>query len=382
MGITGLSGFEARNAELYGARWSALSQAIRRGTATVALIPPFFCHIPEQQEEGERRPTSEINAAELEGSAYYRRSEIPYCYEQQVFQESSQGTDIREVDLYEKKAVLNANNLVATVADCVYHMNPGLCYACHCLDASPGDRVLDMFAHGGGHSLIFASLMFPSTETMSGISGEGRSTAEVIALINRARKEMHDKTDKSFLVCAESRRVMYDACKCNLRKYLPERLLSSMSIQTLCHDGEEHKLRRFGTFDRIFVRIPQSVDPASPYQWSKRNVKASSAKALAALNTALGLLRPEGTILYVTHSLDPMENELVIHTMLQSTSQLRHETIDMPTVLKKIRNKLSWTQEVDAKLPSVESRKYGCALMPDKTPCGPLYICKLVSIKQ
>ncbi|GFE54151.1 NOL1 NOP2 sun family protein [Babesia ovis] len=381
MVLSGNVAFEAHYAKIYGERWEALSKALRRTAPIVAVIPPFYCHIPDLMEH-EQRPAKEVTAVDLEGTAYYRKSDLPFCYHQAIFDASSDSDiNLDDIELYDKKAILNANNLVAVVANSIYYMDLGLCYACHALGASPGDRVLDMFAHNGAHSLVFASLMFPCGNTMSGITCEGKSTLEVVALINRAREEMVGKGDKSLLVCAEARRGLYDTCVDNLKKYIPEKLLSSMSIQTLCYDAQNHKLKRFGTFDKIFVRVPTSTDGGSTSQWSQRLVKTNSAKALAALNTAISLLKPGGTIIYVTQSLDPMENELVIHTVLQSASQICHADIDLTKDLEKLRQKISWSSESSTLLPSAEKRRYGCALMPDKTDCGPWYICKLVSNK-
>ncbi|GIX62884.1 RNA methyltransferase [Babesia caballi] len=379
MELTGAAAFESHYANLYGERWAAVSRGLRRPTTTVAVIPPFFSQIPDQLENEQCSPP-EVSAEELEGSVYYRKTDLPFCYDQAAFDASApESPNPADLPLYAKKAVFNANSFVATAADCAYHMDLGVCYACHCLGAAPGDRVLDMFAQGAGHCLIFAGLMFPSAESLSGISGEGRSTLEVVAMINRARESMQGKAETSMLVCADSHRTPHEKSVENLRKYVPDRLLSSMSIQTICYDAEDHKLGRFGAFDRIFLRLPRAFDAATLHKWSKRAVKASSAKALAALNNAVRLLKPGGTILYCTHSLDPLENELVVHTVLQSTSAVRHEPIDASLVLRELHERLQWRPEAPASLPAVETRKYGCALMPDESRNGPLYICKLVS---
>ncbi|CDR94431.1 hypothetical protein, conserved [Babesia bigemina] len=372
------SAFDSHYADLYGKRWAALSRCLRRAPTAVAVIPPFFEQIPDQSEL-DQCSAPEVSVEDLQGSSYYRRTVLPFCYEQRTFDSRTKSDPSpSELTLYAKKAIFNANNFVVKAEDCVYYMDVGLCFACHCLGVAPGDRVFDMFAHGGGHSLIFASLMFSQGESHTGISGEGRSTLEMVELINQAREAKQRYAETSLLVCGETRRSVHQTTEDILKKYLPKRLLDAASVQTVHHHADHQKIRRYGLFDRIFVRVPQSADTADPNTWSKRGLKASSARALGALNCAAKLLKPGGTIVYCSHSLDPMENELIVHTVLASIPELRSEPIDAQSLTDQLRTSLAWETELPSALPTSETRKYGCAFMPDTSPCGPLYICKLV----
>lgn len=381
MRYTGVSDFEGHYASLYGSRWPGISKGLQRSIRHVNLIPPFFSHIPEQLEM-EEAVSSDVSVEELNGSMYYRSGSLPLCYKALEFNKANHhNPDPNTIALYEKKAVFNANSFVSTVAECACTIDYGVAYACHCLGVEPGDKVLDMFGHTGRHSLIFASLLFYHNESYTGILDESKSTTEVVALINKLKEKTQTNDNTSLLVCSESRRGMHEKSVETLGRYLPEKLLNSMSIQCVCYDPEDSNLQRFGKFNRIFIRIPQLMDNSTLGKWNMRSVKASSKKALAALNAAVKLLKDGGSIIYCTHSLDPMENELVIHTVLDSSPCLRHEPIDLNAILETLYVRLNWKVDL-SDLPNVETRTYGCALMPDETPYGPIYMCKIVLQKK
>ncbi|KAK1443431.1 hypothetical protein BgAZ_203070 [Babesia gibsoni] len=379
MGFPGIAGFESHYSRIYGSRWQGISKALKSDTLYTTLIPPFISKIPEQSELEGVEPC--VTSEELEGVTYYRATDLPFCYEAVEYRTCDPDCpDPTDIELFDKLAVFNSNSFVSRLSECAYTMEYAVAFACYSLGVKPGDKVLDMFSHTGGHSLIFSSLLFYEASQFALLSDGTKSTTEVVEMINKL-KDKNSPIETALLVCSESRKTMHDKSVDMLKKYLPEKLLNSMCVQTVSYDPEDANLSRFGTFNRIFVRMPQLFDNACLSKWSERAVKQNSTKALTVLNSASKLLKEGGSIIYCNHSFDPLDNELVIHTLLKSRPGLREEPIDLEATIATLQERLIWKAQLPG-LPKAETRTYGCALMPDDTPCGPLYICKLVSVNR
>jgi NOL1/NOP2/sun family putative RNA methylase len=166
-------------------------------------------------------------------------------------------------------------------------------WAAPLLDPRPGDRVLDLCAAPGGKTTHLAELL----------AGEGS------------------------LVCADVNETRIRALLGNIYR------LGHTGVITVAGDG-----RRFpeeALFDRIMVDVPCSSEgtlrkrggtiPGHSDKWSRQVTRAQE----KLLRKAVQLVRPGGTLLYVTCTFGPEENEGILTRVLADTP-LEVERLDLP----------------------------------------------------
>ena len=128
-------------------------------------------------------------------------------------------------------------------------------------------------------------------------------------------------------------------------------------------DAVNYGLRRKKEFDFILLDAPcgseahllennQSMD-----DWKLSRSKRLSSLQYSLLCSALEAAKIEGEILYMTCSISPLENDLVIEKFLQKKGS-RVELLQMDQV-------------------EGEETRYGKIFLPDRSLMGPLYICHL-----
>lgn len=210
-----------------------------------------------------------------------------------------------------------------------YFMDPASLLTASVLPVEGSERVLDMCAAPGGKTLVIASKILAS-----------HSPTEVIANeISGPRRE---------------------ALKKVLQNYIPTEKRQNFWVKG--QDGVKYGLHQPESFDAILLDAPCSgeahlIENKKELEaWSPKRSQGLSIKQYSLMSSAWSALRPGGTLLYSTCSINPQENESVIEKLLK----------------KKGLN----VQIVSAKLSQEPERlKYGFQFFPDQFGFGPIYGC-------
>jgi 16S rRNA (cytosine967-C5)-methyltransferase len=168
------------------------------------------------------------------------------------------------------EGTLSLRKLAPTIRAAVWPMDEGSQRVAHALGASPGERVLDLCAGGGGKSRLLAS------------------TGAVV--------------------------VAADIDAGRLRKSVPA------GVQAIVADGL-HPPFSAGSFDRVLVDAPCSGTgtlrraPDLALRLDERELPTLVSRQEALLRSALMLVRPGGRVVYATCSLLDEENEGVVRAV-------------------------------------------------------------------
>jgi len=142
------------------------------------------------------------------------------------------------------------------------------------LDAKPGEKILDMCAAPGGKTTQLAAMM--------------QNKGELFAF------ELKQERMRSLVTNLERCGVA------NCAAFL----------------GDASRSRKFAPFDRILLDAPCSGNYVTDKNWFTRRtldgIKRSAQIQRKLLRVASDVLKPNGTLIYSTCSLDPLENELNI----------------------------------------------------------------------
>jgi 16S rRNA (cytosine967-C5)-methyltransferase len=171
-----------------------------------------------------------------------------------------------------------------------YVQDPSTLVACDLLAPRPGEQVLDMCAAPGGKTTYLAALM----------QNEGR------------------------LIACD----LYESRVARLRENL--RRLGVRNARALVHDCmTAEPPAGLGEFDRILVDAPCSntgvIRRRVDVRWrlTEEDFLRMPAQQLALLRRAAAMLRPGGTLVYSTCSLEPEENDALIEKALSEIPDLR-----------------------------------------------------------
>lgn len=163
-----------------------------------------------------------------------------------------------------------------------YLQEPSAMSAAECLEAQPGETVLDLCAAPGGKS----------TQLAAALQGQGLLVANEIHPVRaRALSENLER-------CGVTNAVVTNET--------PERLLERFPL----------------FFDRILVDAPCSGEgmfrklPEAVDEWSPEKVSECHRMQLDILDAAAAMLKPGGTLVYSTCTFAPLENEQSIATFL------------------------------------------------------------------
>ena len=209
-----------------------------------------------------------------------------------------------------------------------YYIDEASVSAARLLDASGGDRILDLCAAPGGKTLVLAG----------SIGGEGLLIAN----------------DRSSARRARLKRV--------IEEHLKPDLASRLRITG--HDARRWSLHEREVYDRVLLDVPCSSErhvirsAVHKARWSPVRSRHLAAQAYAMAASALDTIRIGGSLLYVTCALSPLENDGVIE-------RLRKRRAD--------RFSLS-----PIELPYGEPTELGWLVLPDQAGGrGPIFVCKL-----
>lgn len=210
----------------------------------------------------------------------------------------------------------------------VYVLDPASVYVAQALGVDAGEKILDMCAAPGGKSLILFSALAES----------GSLIANDISPDRRFRMK------KIF------------------QQYIPEE--ARQRIQILGQDAVQFGLRQAGHFDRVLLDAPCSGEkhlmerPADLAEWKPKRSEALAQRQYALLCAALLAVRPGGTIVYSTCSMNPKENDGVIEKLVKKKSEL-FKVLPLPAA------------------EGSEATQFGRQFLPDLCGFGPMYCCKL-----
>ncbi|MFQ5620244.1 MAG: NOL1/NOP2/sun family putative RNA methylase [Candidatus Nanoarchaeia archaeon] len=166
-------------------------------------------------------------------------------------------------------------------------------YAVEILNPTPKDIVLDMCAAPGGKTTQIAQWM--------------NNQGTIIALdpIRRRLKVLHNHLER----CAVTNTTCYN---------IDGRQIDELNIQ----------------FDKILVDAPCSGNFITDKDWLKKRdlegIKARARLQKQLLVSAINVLKPGGTIVYSTCSLEPEENELVLDWILKEFPEIKLQKISTP----------------------------------------------------
>ncbi|KAF8820929.1 NOL1/NOP2/sun family protein [Cardiosporidium cionae] len=188
-----------------------------------------------------------------------------------------------------------------------------------------------------------------------------------------------------------------------LRERFPTKLFSSGEIQFVGADVTKGEgLGRFAPFDKVLLDAPCSSDQhllqkstTSMNRWSAGTPKNNSARQLLMLCVGIGLLKRGGQLLYCTCALSELENDQVIKKLLkQLKGQVCVRSLFIGSVADALKmvivpycnssSQLNYSFADAAKNATLspnewllEKTLYGMLLLPDRSKCGPIYMCLL-----
>lgn len=231
------------------------------------------------------------------------------------------------------------------------------------LGVEEGEAVLDVCAAPGGRAILHAAALFvPKPKVFA--PGEDRSS-----VLPNGR-----------LVCNEAVKSRAGLLQRTVGAFLPEELLDSTQTQkpavifTSADPGTSHNsMERLGLYDRVLL-APPCVDDrellrsgALAERWSQGAIKVSAERQLKLLKNALWLLRDGGVLLYCVPALSEQECDGVIEQLLNKSRQsFKLEVLPVEDRM--------WRAVPGAGL---EPTDWGARLLPDRTPFGPIYFCRL-----
>ncbi len=209
----------------------------------------------------------------------------------------------------------------------LFIQNPSSMLAAQALEASPGERLLDLCAAPGGKTLFLAGELENRGEVIAVELGRGRFFKL------RALLETHGAT------CAKA----------------------------IHRDGRRLPLEYREAFDRVLVDAPCSSesrfragDPDSWQNWSPRKVKDCAQRQKGLLAAGFASLRRGGTLVYSTCSLSPEENEAVVNYALRRFGdQIAIEPTDWSEISTQP-GLINWTRK-----PYDERLAQTCRVLPD-----------------
>lgn len=206
----------------------------------------------------------------------------------------------------------------------VYIMDPASVIVARALEVQPGERVLDMCAAPGGKTLILIESL--------------RESGEIYA--NDLSPERRERLKKV------------------IQQYVPRNIRERVWVTG--KDGAQFGLKEPESFDRVLLDAPCSGErhvlenKKAMEEWSPRRGEHLAIRQYSLLCAALLAVKPGGRIVYSTCTINPEENDGVVHKLLKK--------------------KKSQVRVLPQEVFSVgEKTEYGVAFMPDRCGFGPLY---------
>jgi len=215
-----------------------------------------------------------------------------------------------------------------------YYLDAASVLAAYCLPLANAHSILDMCAAPGGKSLVLA---------------------------HRMEKEAQ-------LLCNERSAQRRNRLLHVLNDHLSEEIRKRVRVSA--QDGSLMCKRETETFDCILLDAPCSSErhvlTGEKYleQWTPARIKHLALSQWALLSSAFRLLKTNGSLLYATCALSPLENDKVIARLIKKINTAHIINIDMIKAKK----------DCPYSLPDCEKTEYGFQVFPDiQEGAGPLY---------
>ena len=205
-----------------------------------------------------------------------------------------------------------------------YIMDPASIIVARALQVQEGDRVLDMCAAPGGKTLILIEGM--------------KNAGEIFA--NDLSAERRERLKKV------------------IQQYVPRDIRHRVWVTG--KDAVQFGLREPASFDRVLLDAPCSGErhvlenKKAKEEWSPSRGDHLAVRQYSLLSAALLAVKPGGRIVYSTCSINPQENDGVVHKLLKKRR-------DQVRILPQETHSLG------------EKTEYGVSFLPDRCGFGPLY---------
>ncbi|VUZ95768.1 tRNA m5C-methyltransferase, putative [Plasmodium vivax] len=324
-----------------------------------------------------------------------------------------------------KSEILNAEDImkqdgeVESISKAIYYLNPCSVLSAYFLDVQKDENVLDMCASPGGKSLVIANQLFGyDTSPVKRIKKmEYLQDGSVQITCSLDMVNYYATKRQGFFVANEFNRVRYDRLKQVLGKHLPKDLLTSNRLHLTNYNGlNVNSFLRFPRFHKILLDVPCSTDEHLIKKkkkdllnkWSDKVIKNNASVQFELLRNSFQLLHTNGILVYSTCALSHHENDQVIEKFLTKYKK-QVQVVDF--VKEEVQKRFHGDDCGGLFSPSVgghtceqrdnehaqghsaprdgpnthflsffEKTKYGYISLPDRSPFGILYICKIRKI--
>ncbi len=207
-----------------------------------------------------------------------------------------------------------------------YELDPASVVVVTALDLNEGDRVLDLCAAPGGKAL---SLMY------------------------RAKGRIE-------LTCNELSLPRFKRLRSVLRDHLPQDIYETIHFKK--SDGSRFGLFNKEAFDQVLLDAPCSGERHLLHSksdldvWTEKRAKGLHQRQVALICSGFDCLKPGGSLVYSTCSINPLENDAVIEKLLKKRPQAEIQKLEM-------------TYGTDTEL--------GHLILPLEKNWGPIYVAKV-----
>lgn len=320
--------FEEYFSDVWGPRWSALRQAMRKEPRKVALYNRC-CQLPfEDVIHGMQR----IREASL----------LP------VFAPADSSTTLIEKPMEDPFHIRG-----------YYILDYASALVVEQLHVQPFDRVLDLCAAPGGKSIGIAQFLSPSGQLTCNEAQADRCS--------RLRRNLQDYLPPHIVPWSVSQR--------NAERWHGPMSFSRVLVDAPC-SSERHLLCQSNVVDQ--------------QSWSLQSAKKAAARQVGLLCRALEACEEGGRVVYSTCSISPLENDEVIREVLRvSRCQVTilpatFEGAEPPTPQPPTGEEGTIPSPARAQVASAmgEPTEYGCHILPDTCDgWGPIYYAVIVKVK-
>ncbi|KJP86403.1 hypothetical protein AK88_03956 [Plasmodium fragile] len=386
--------------------------------------------------QGDRQNGVILSASAGVNTANVNRSETKEethpCGEQSTVEENPSGANTlisrpRPAENYEKiiiqkSEVLNAGDImkhdgeVENINEVIYYLNPCSVLSAYFVDVKKNENVLDMCASPGGKSLVLANQLFgyDSSPVKRIKNMEYLKDGSIQITCSLDMVNYYTTNRQGFFVANEFNRVRYDRLKQVLSKHLPKDLLTSNNFHITNYNGlNVNSFLRFPRFHKILLDVPCSTDEHLIKKkkndllnkWTDKVIKNNASVQFELLNNSFQLLHTNGTLVYSTCALSHHENDHVIEKFLKKYKkqvqiidfvkeeyQKRFHADDCDRLFtasfggQHVGDTPTGSDSIVSDGPRThflsffEKTKYGYISLPDRSPFGILYICKIRKI--
>ncbi|ANQ08215.1 Uncharacterized protein PCOAH_00024280 [Plasmodium coatneyi] len=235
---------------------------------------------------------------------------------------------IPKLELLNAGDIMKHDGEVENMDKAIYYLNPCSVLSAYFLDVKKNENVLDMCASPGGKSLVIANQLFGyDTSPMKRIKNmEYLKDGSVQITCSLDMVNYYTMNRQGFFVANEFNRVRYDRLKQVLSKHLPKDLLTSNNFHVTNYNGlNVNSFLRFPRFHKILLDVPCSTDEHLIKKkkndllnkWTDKVIKNNASLQFELLNNSFQLLHTNGTLVYSTCALSHQENDHVIEKLLK-----------------------------------------------------------------